>query len=109
MTRPVFWSSLFFIAACAANGDATDDGEVSSPRDEPVLHGNDGTQGATTSSLTWHFDSNQGCVDFFTVPCNPGLPTPQCSVAEGQPCTQLGAWCYKVILGNRYFRSYQCY
>lgn len=112
MTRTMTLGVLIFaIAACAAEGEPAEEGAMGAGGDEASVVDEGGRRGATTSSLTWHFDSMENCEDYFGVgvTCNPGLPTPQCNVAEGQPCTQMGAWCYKVVFTNRYFRAYQCY
>lgn len=65
---------------------------------------------AASSSTTWQWAFGpESCYDWFVAPCTVTWPQPQCPAnPQGQPCSPLGAECYRVI-SSKSFHYYICH
>lgn len=97
----IVFCSLLALGACAV-----DEGGITTP--EPGAETTLAQSVAVTSGV-WVLDSTESCADLFQRSCTATFPSPQCPAGSvaGQPCSMIGAWCYKTITAG-WFRAYQC-
>lgn len=90
-------------------GCATDDVAIEAEDESAVAA--EITPEISVASPTWHVESGELCADIFGRPCNARQPLNQCaaSVANGQPCTTVGAICNKVNYNNTWYFELNCY
>jgi hypothetical protein len=61
----------------------------------------------TAQSLTWHLMGTESCLDMWTTYCSTSVPSGQCYVTAGSPCSS-PEFCWKVR--NAYIvERYRCF
>ena len=87
----------------ASRGEAADRAGTLGQAEQPV------NLSALAASGTWFEGPDEFCVDFFpNTGCFPPS-TPQCdsTVVDGQSCTPVGTYCFKLIT-SRKFHEFDC-